>query len=91
MKHIPHGLLAVAALVCLSSPAKGAPEKGETKPDPNGEPFEKKCTHCHDLTLVEEAHRTRTNAEMKKILIRHKDKPGSEITTKELKAFLRLY
>jgi hypothetical protein len=40
---------------------------------------------------VEEAHKTRTNAEMKEILILHKDKPGSEITRKDLKALLKLY
>lgn len=61
------------------------------KPDPHGEMFARKCTNCHDLTVVEGAHRTKTNVEMQDILMLHKDKPGSEITEGELKAFLDLY
>ena len=78
-------------LLCLFGPAKAGQREGEEKPDPHGDLFTEKCTHCHDLALVEEAHKTRTNAEMKEILTLHKDKPGSEMTKKDLKTLLKLY
>ncbi len=91
MKYLIHFLPSLLVLLCLFPPVKAGQQKGKEKPDPHGDLFTQKCTHCHDLTLVEEAHKTRTNAEMKEILILHKDKPGSEITKKDLKAFLKLY
>lgn len=91
MKYFIHSLPSLLVLLCLFSPAKAGQQKGKEKPDPHGDLFRQKCTHCHDLTLVKEAHKTKTNAEMKEILIMHKDKPGSEITKKDLKAFLKLY
>jgi hypothetical protein len=40
---------------------------------------------------VEEAHERKTNAEMREILKRHKDKQSSEITKQDLKTLLKLY
>ena len=91
MKAFIRFLSSLVVLLCLFSPAKAGQQKGKEKPDPHGDLFTQKCTHCHDLALVEEAHKTKTNAEMKEILILHKDKPGSEITRKDFKALLKLY
>jgi hypothetical protein len=91
MKASIRSLSSLVALLCLFSPAKAGQQEGKAKPDPHGDLFTQKCTHCHDLTLVEEAHKTKTNAEMKEILVLHKDKPGTEITRRDLKALLKLY
>ncbi len=91
MKYLIHFLDSLLVLLSLCCAANAGQQKGNEKPDPHGAVFAQKCTHCHDLALVEEAHKTRTNAEMKEILILHKDKPGSEITKKDLKALLKLY
>lgn len=91
MKHFIHFLVSLLLVLSLYYAAKAGQQKGKEKPDPHGDVFVQKCTHCHNLTLVEEAHRTKTNAEMKEILIMHRDKPGSEITKQDLKALLKLY
>ena len=91
MKHFIHFLASLLVLLSLCCTAKAGQQKGKEKPDPHGDVFVQKCTHCHNLTLVEEAHKTKTNAEMKEILIMHRDKPGSEITKQDLKALLKLY
>lgn len=75
----------------LGGAAESGPKGESEKPDPHGGIFAQKCTKCHGLELVEEAHETRTNAEMREILERHKDKEGSEITKRDLKALLKLY
>jgi len=75
----------------LGGAAESGPKGESDKPDPKGGIFVQKCTKCHGLELVEEAHETKTNAEMREILKRHKDKEGSEITKRDLKALLKLY
>ena len=91
MKYLASFLVSLLLSISFCSGAQSGRLKGNEKPDPHGELFVKNCTGCHDLTMVEEAHRTKTNAEMKQILLLHKDKPGFQITKKDLKALLRLY
>ncbi len=77
--------------LCLACAAKSGQQRESKKPDVHGRIFAQKCTKCHDLTLVEEAHNTKTNAEIKDILKIHKDKEGSKITEQDLKVLLELY
>lgn len=91
MKHLIHFFVSLLVFLGLCCAAKSGQQRADEKPDPHGKMFAQKCTNCHDLTLVEEAHRTKTNAEMKEILIMHKDKAGSEITEQDLKVLLQLY
>jgi hypothetical protein len=81
-------LLLAASYGCLATSSQ---QHRNEKPDPYEGIFTQKCTACHDLTLVEEAHTMKTNTEMREILKRHKDKQGSEITEQDLKTLLELY
>ena len=78
-------------VLCLACAMKSVQQRESGRPDVHGHIFVKKCTKCHDLTLVEEAHNSKTNAERKAILRNHKEKQGSEITEQDLKALLELY
>jgi hypothetical protein len=81
-------LLLAASLGCAATSSQ---QNRNEKPDPYKGIFAQKCTACHDLTWVEEAHERKTNAEMREILKRHKEKQGSEITEEDLKTLLERY
>lgn len=83
------GLLALAA--SLGCAAGSGQREHRLRPDPHAGILAEKCSACHDLAKVEEAHKTKTNEEMREILRNHKDKPGAEITEQDLKALLELY
>jgi hypothetical protein len=91
MKCFAFSIVLFVLSLCLACEANSGQERESGKPDAHGRIFVQKCTKCHDLTLVEEAHNTKTNAEMKDILRLHKGKEGSEISKQDLKALLELY
>ena len=91
MRRFPVALVLLLAVVGLGCATKtGRPVRPE-KPDPHGPMFTQKCSPCHGLELVEQAHATKTNAEMREILKKHKDMEGTNLTEQELKTFLNLY
>ena len=91
MKRLSCFLVFFILSLCPACAMKSGQPRESGKPDAHGRMFAQKCTKCHDLTLVEEAHNSKTNAEMKDILRSHKDREGSEITEQDLKALLELY
>ncbi len=85
--------LVLCALVALTlaCTARASPRAGGKKPDLQMGIFARNCTECHDLAKVEEAHKTKTNAEMREILKSHKGRDGFLVTEEDLKTLLELY
>ena len=91
MKFFIPSVLCVFVTLSLASAAKSNPQRGSEKPDLHMGIFTENCTTCHDLTKVAEAHKTKTNAEMREILRSHKDRDGFQVTEQDLNTILKLY
>ena len=91
MKFLIPMVLCLLVTLSLTSAAKSSPKRGSEKPDLHMDIFAQNCTACHDLTKVEEAHKTKTNAEMREILRSHKDRDGFQVTEQDLNTILKLY
>ena len=83
--------LVLCLAAALASAAGSDPRRESRKPDLQADIFTGNCTACHDLALVEEAHRTKTNAEMREILKSHRGRDGFQVTEKDLNRILKLY
>lgn len=51
--------------VTFGCAAQSGQQSRNVKPDPYEGIIAQRCAACHDLTLVEKAHETKTNAEMR--------------------------
>jgi len=63
----------------------------EEMPDPHSAIFVERCTSCHNLEKIEAAHKTKSKAEMRETLVRHKDMEGSGLTEQDSRALLKMY
>jgi hypothetical protein len=91
MKNLGHLLICIAFAFSLGCATKAVQEKGAAMPDPHADIFAEKCAKCHDLARVEEAHKTKTKAEMREIIQWMHVKPGSNIDQDELEEILEYY
>jgi len=91
MKYFTPLVLCLLVALSLACAAKSGPQGRNEKPDLHMGIFAEKCTACHDLTKVEEAHKTKTNSEMREILRSHKDRDGFDVTEQDLNTLLELY
>lgn len=91
MRHLAHLLVCLGMAFCIGCATTSSQEKAEA-PNPHaGILFATKCVKCHDISRVEEAHKTKTKLEMQEILKQMKEKPGSDISEGELNQLLQLY
>jgi hypothetical protein len=91
MRRFPISLVLLISILGFGCATRTGQPASPEKPDPHGPMFTRKCSGCHGLELVEQAHATKTNAEMRDILKKHKDMDGTNLTEQELKTFLELY
>jgi|GEM_PF-3288649 len=91
MRHLLHFCVLFLLLPTFGCATRTGQPGSLEKPDPHGPMFAQKCSGCHGVDLVEQSHATKTNAEMREILQRHRDMDGTDLTERELDAFLELY
>ena len=86
-------LLGVLLLMFFGCPPKESQKTAAptAMPDSHSAIFAEKCAKCHDLTRVDEAHKTKTKVQMQDIIKRMKEKPGSGISESDLSQLINLY
>jgi len=91
MKGLAYILGCVLVALFLGCAAKSSQETQAVAPDPHAGIFAEKCAKCHDLARVDQAHETKTKVEKEEILRRMQQKPGADITDKEMQMLIDQY
>jgi len=83
--------ICVLIAMSLGCAAKSVQKAAGDMPDPHAGIFAQKCAKCHDVTKVDDAHKTKTTVEMVEIIKQMQQKPGSGITDEDVQILIEQY